>query len=149
MASLNFNANDVEPASDFEPIPAGKYLAMITDSEMKPTKNGTGHYLQLTFQILDGPYKNRFVWARLNLDNANATAVKIAHGELSALCRAVGVMAPKDSVELHNLPLVITVKCKTRKDSGEVQNEIKGFAKKEAANGVPAQAAANTPPWRR
>ncbi|RIK77249.1 MAG: hypothetical protein DCC68_17685, partial [Planctomycetota bacterium] len=54
MASLNFNANEVEPASDFEPIPAGKYLAMITDSEMKPTKNGTGHYLQLTFQILDG-----------------------------------------------------------------------------------------------
>ncbi|NUN15569.1 MAG: DUF669 domain-containing protein [Myxococcales bacterium] len=149
MASLNFNANDVEPASDFEPIPAGKYLAMITDSEMKPTKNGTGHYLQLTFQILDGPYKNRFVWARLNLDNANATAVKIAHGELSALCRAVGVMAPKDSVELHNLPLVITVKCKTRKDSGEVGNEVKGFAKKETANGVPAQAAANTPPWRR
>jgi hypothetical protein len=149
MASLNFNANDVEPTSDFEPIPAGKYLAMITESEMKPTKTGGGHYLQLTFQILDGPYKNRFVWARLNLDNANATAVKIAHGELSALCRAIGVMVPKDSLELHNLPLSITVKCKTRKDTGEVQNEIKGFAKKETATGAPAQATTNSPPWRR
>jgi hypothetical protein len=149
MASLNFNANEVEPTNDFEPIPAGKYLAMITESEMKPTKNGSGRYLQLTFQILDGPCKNRFVWARLNLDNPNSTAVKIAHGELSALCRAVGVMAPKDSVELHNLPLVITVKCKPRNDTGEVQNEIKGFAKKETLNGVPAQAAANSPPWRR
>ncbi len=149
MASLNFNANDVEPATDFEPLPAGKYLAAITDSEMKPTKNGTGHYLQLTFQVLDGPCKNRFVWARLNLDNANSTAVKIAHGELSALCRAVGVMAPKDSVELHNLPLMITVKCKPRKDTGEVQNEVKGFAKKETANGMPAQAATGAAPWRR
>lgn len=149
MASLNFNANDVEPTAEFEPIPAGKYLAAITESEMKPTKNGAGHYLQLAFQVLDGPYKNRFVWARLNLDNPNATAVKIAHGELSALCRAVGVMAPKDSVDLHNLPLLITVKCKKRKDSDEIQNEIRGYAKKETANGMPAQSTTNSPPWRR
>jgi hypothetical protein len=139
----------VEPTADFEPIPAGKYLAMITESEMKPNKSGTGGYLQLTFQILDGPYKNRFVWARLNLNNPNATAVKIAHGELSALCRAVGVLAPNDSIELHNLPLVITVKCRKRQDSGEISNEIRGYSKKEAAIGQPQQATTSTPPWRR
>jgi len=27
-------------------------------------------------------------------------------------------MQPKDSAELHNLPLQITVKCKKRKDTG-------------------------------
>ena len=55
MAKLqNFNANDVEPASDFEAIPAGKYLAVITDSEVKPNKSGTGTYLQLTFQVVEG-----------------------------------------------------------------------------------------------
>jgi hypothetical protein len=150
MADLHgFDARNVEPTADFEPIPAGKYLAMITESEMKPNKSGTGGYLQLTFQILDGPYKNRFVWARLNLNNPNATAVKIAHGELSALCRAVGVLAPNDSIELHNLPLVITVKCKKRADTGEIQNEIKGYAKKEVATGQPQQASSATPPWRR
>lgn len=150
MADLQgFDARNVEPTSDLEPIPAGKYLAAITESEMKANKSGTGGYLQLTFQILDGPYKNRFVWARLNLNNPNATAVQIARGELSALCRAVGVLAPKDSLELHNLPLVITVKCKTRKDTGELQNEIKGYAKKDAATGQPQQAATSTPPWRR
>jgi hypothetical protein len=150
MADLHgFDARNVEPTADFEPIPAGKYLAMITESEMKPNKSGTGGYLQLTFQILDGPYKNRFVWARLNLNNPNATAVKIAHGELSALCRAVGVLAPNDSIELHNLPLVVTVKCKKRADTGEIQNEIKGYAKKDAATGQPQQAPSATPPWRR
>jgi hypothetical protein len=115
MADLHgFNANEVDPTTDLEPIPAGKYLAMITDSEMKPTKSGDGRYLQLTFQILEGPYKNRFVWARLILHNANETAVKIARAELSAICRAVGVLTPRDSCELHNLPLVITVKLKKR-----------------------------------
>ncbi len=150
MAQLTgFNANDVEPAQEFSAIPAGKYLAVITESEVKATKKGTGSYLQLTFQIIEGEYKNRFLWARLNLDNPNATAVKIARGELSALCRAVGVLAPADSVELHNLPLVILVKCKTNKETGEIQNEVKGYSAKEVASGKPAQAPTSTPPWRR
>ncbi len=150
MADLQgFNAHQVEPKADFEPIPADKYVAMITESEMKPTKSGAGSYLQLTFEILEGQYKGRFLWARLNLDNANPTTVQIARGELSAICRAVGVMTPNDSVDLHNLPLVLTVKCKTRKDTGEITNEIKSYAKKEAAKGQPQQAANSTPPWRR
>lgn len=152
MADLRgFDANSVEPAGDFEPIPAGKYLAVITESEMKPTKAGTGNYLQLTFQVIEGPFNNRLLWARLNLDNPNDTARKIAQGELSALCRAVGVLAPNDSVELHNLPLLIHVRCKKRSDTGEITNEIKGYSKKESpaapSNNVPA--AKTTPPWKR
>jgi hypothetical protein len=152
MANLNgFDANQVEPTS-FDPLPAGKYLACITESEMKVTKNGGGQFLNLTFQVLDGEYKGRKLWARLNLKNPNPQAEQIARGQLSALCRAVGVMAPKDSLELHNLPLVITVKLKKRDDTGDLQNEISGYAKKEsAAAQAPQQATATgtTPPWRR
>jgi hypothetical protein len=156
MADLSgFDANQVEPNSDFEPIPAGRYLAVITDSEMRPNKAGTGSLLQLTFQVIEGEYRNRLLWARLNLDHPNATAVQIARADLSAICRAVGVLAPTDSVELHNLPLVINVKCKRRDDTGEIVNEIKGYAKKEspqpaAAAAQPANGAADsTPPWKR
>ena len=153
MANLgNFNANEVEPNTTFDPLPAGKYLAAITDSEMKPTKNGSGSYLQLTFTILEGEYRGRVLWARLNLNNPNATAVKIARGELSAICRAVGVMQPRDSVELHNIPLLITVKLKKRTDNDELTNEIKGFEAKAAAGAHAAEQAPvtdNTPPWKR
>ena len=149
MGNLDFNANTVEPATDFEAIPAGKYVAAVVASEMKPTKAGTGNYLELTFEVLEGEFKGRKLWARLNLDNPNALAVKIARSELSALCRAVGVMEPKDSCELHNLPLVITVKQKADAE-GEVRNEVKGYAKRETAGGAkPAQAVNDTPPWRR
>jgi hypothetical protein len=151
MADLRgFDANQVEPATDFEPVPAGKYLAVITDSEMKPNKAGTGHYLQLTFEILDGPCKGRRLWSRLNLDNPNAMAVQIARAELSAVCRAVGVLAPNDSADLHNLPLVVHVKCRKRDDTGEITNEIKGYSKKETPVPANPQPASNsTPPWRR
>jgi len=150
MANLTgFNANNVDPAVDFEPIPAGKYLTIITDSGIKPTKNGSGSFLELTFQVIDGQYKNRLLWSRLNLDNPNKQAVEIARAQLSAICRAVGVMQPKDSTELHNLPLQVTVKCKKREDTDEIVNEIRGYAKKEAATGQPQQETTNTPPWAR
>jgi hypothetical protein len=150
MANLNgFDANTVDPASDFEPIAAGKYLAVIVESEMKATKSGDGHYLELKFQLLEGPYKNRMLWSRLNLDNPNPQAVQIAQAELSAICRATSVLQPKDSVQLHGIPLVIGVRLKRRSDTDELTNEIRSYAKKETANGARAQETTNTPPWAR
>ena len=152
MANLNnFNAGDVDPNFAFDPIPAGNYVAAITNSEMKPTKKGTGQYLELTFQVLEGEYKGRLLWARLNLDNPDAQAVKIARAELSAVCRAVGVLAPKDSVELHNVPLVLKVDCKNRKDTGEPANVIKSYASASAAAPRPAMAGTGNgkAPWQR
>ena len=87
MADLHgFDANQVKPTTDFVPLPAGKYLAVIVESEFKPTKSGNGSYLELTFEVIDGEHKGRKLWARLNLDNPNPTAVEIARAELSAIC---------------------------------------------------------------
>ena len=150
MANLNnFDARTVDPTTVFEPIPAGRYLAAVTGSEMKSTKNGNGSYLELEFVVLEGEFKGRKLWARLNLDNPNATAVQIARSELSALCRAAGVLTPRDSLELHNIPVVIVVKCKKREDTGDIVNEVKGYEPKSAAAGQPQQALSSTPPWKR
>ncbi len=157
MPSLNgFNASEVDPAADFEPIAPGSYTAVITESETKPTKAGTGSYLQFTFQIVDGEHKGRLLWARLNLDNPSETAVKIAKGELSAICRAVNVLQPRDSIELHNIPLVIKVGVKRREDTGEMTNEIKGYSARSGSTspspaGSPVASAGgnSTPPWKR
>ena len=152
MANLNnFDANQVEPNVGFEPVPANKYIAMITASEMKPTKNGDGSYLELELTILEGPYKDRKVWDRLCLNHPNSQTVKIARGYLSSICRATSVMQPKDSCELHNIPMCITVRCKKRDDTDEISNEVRGYAKKESAVGKPQQAPASdaTPPWKR
>jgi len=75
--------------------------------------------------------------------------VKIARAELSAVCRAVGVLTPRDSTELHNLPLVVRVACKKRKDTDEIINTLKGFERRDALSGRPQQVQTNTPPWRR
>lgn len=147
-----FDANQVDPNQPLEPVPAGRYLAHIKDSGMKQIKKGKGKYLALTFEILDGPYKGRNLWANLNLENSNADAVRIARGDLSAICRAVGVMTPKDSVELHNIPLVLVVGHKKRDDTGDLANVLKGYEKKGATPPAttataPAANGGTKPPW--
>jgi hypothetical protein len=133
MASLSgFNANEVEPNAGFDPIPEGWYPACITESEMKPTKAGTGEYLKLAWEIVDGKYKNRKVWNNLNLKNPNAVAVNIARGDLSAICRAIGVLTPNDSAELHNRPILIHLRLEKEKgkdgeETGNMTNVIKGY----------------------
>ena len=151
MVSLDgFNAGNIDPTTDFELIPDGRYVAIITDSVMKPTKSGNGHYLEFTFQVIEDPFKGRLLWSRLNLVNPSAQAVEIAQAELSAVCRAVGHMQPTDSSELHDVPLVVIVGHKTRNDTGEIVNEIRGYAKADAADGdLPLQREAKTPPWAR
>jgi hypothetical protein len=158
MATINFNANEVEPSSSFDAIPAGKYLAVITNSDEKKTKKGDGAYLQFEFEIVEGEYKNRRLWARLNMKNDNAETVRIARADLAAICRAVNVMQPRDTIELHNLPLTIVVKYRKNQDD-EIVNEIKGYAPKASLSGAvsatpattaPSTASGNSqPPWAR
>jgi hypothetical protein len=151
MPAIEFNADEVEPRSGFDPLPPGKYKAVITESEEKQTKKGDGSYMQFTFEVIDGDHKGRKLWARLNLNNPNDQAVGIARSELSAICRAVNVKQLKDTQQLHDLPMVIKVSAK-KDDQGEVRNEIKGY---EPAGGVVA-GVANKPaakpaqaPWKK
>jgi hypothetical protein len=155
MAQLNFNAQGVDTTSQFDAIPAGDYEAMVTDSEMKSTKDGQGQYLQMTIEIQNGPHQGRRMFDRLNLQNRNPKAVEIAQKQLAQLCHATGVMQLQDSQQLHNIPVIMKVSAKNDPERG-MQNEVKGY--KARASAPVAQAftpaapraaapAAAAPPW--
>jgi hypothetical protein len=127
LRNLNFDANNVDPDVGFEPIPAGEYDVHIASSELKETKAGTGHYLDLEFQVLNGEYQNRKLFEKLNLYNPNPKAVTIAKGQLSAICRAIGIMTPEDSSELHGRPLRVSVKVTHSEQYGN-QNKITKYS---------------------
>lgn len=126
MASLSFDASTVDPQQSFEPIPADWYNMMITESELKPTKNNDGAYLSMTLKVIDGQYAGRVVFDRLNLQNKNPVAVEIAYKMLSAYCHATGVIQVQDSQQLHGIPFKARVVVKTD-SSGQYDpsNEIK------------------------
>ena len=150
MAQLNFDASTVSPSESIEAIPAGWYNAQIDQSEMKPTKDGSGAYLELRFSVLDGQYANRKVFSRLNLRNANAVAQEIAYKQLSAICHATGVLQVQDSQQLHGRPLKIKVKVRAASGDYEASNEISSFKNiNEQVDGPVggAPAAAGGAPW--
>ncbi len=157
MANLDgFDAEQQQSMRTFDALPKGDYLGMITDSEMKDTKAGDGKYLQLTWEIVEGEAKGRSLWSRLNLENKSQQAVDIAKRELGDICKAIGVLRPKDSMDLHGKLVVLSVSVKKRNDTGERTNDIKGY---KAANGSAPQASqtaapqaasapvADKPPW--
>lgn len=153
MAQLNFDASQVAPSEALEAIPAGWYNAQMTASEMKPTSDGTGAYLQAEFTVLSGDYAGRKLFDRINLHNKNPVAVEIGYRTLSAICHAVGVIQVQDSQQLHGRPLQLKVSLRAAGPGAdgkhyEASNEVKGYKGMDGAGvsmaGAPAGGA---PSW--
>ena len=149
MAQLNFNAAEVDTTSR-DAIPSGSYEAVVTDSEMRATKNGLGMGINLTFEIIsEGPAKGRKVFVWINYEHPKVEAQRIGREELASLCKAVGVTDLNDTVQLHNLPLLITVGLDK---NDPTRNVVKAYKPKAAQ---PAQVAQKSPqaagaaPWAR
>ena len=134
-----FDANNTPPAQTFDLLPAGDYTCIIEADEMKDTRDGLGKRLNLTFQVLTGPHKGRKLWEGLNIVNRSDKAQEIARGQLSAICRAVGVLTPNDTSELHNKPLIVSVGIGVNKETGENQNRVKGFKPMAGTPAVPTR----------
>jgi len=128
MAQLGqeFDASNYDPTKDPDLYQAGDYRACITASEIKATKDGHGKYAALTFQFLDPPYKNRKMWVNLNLWHQDVTVKGYAERDMRKIQNATGVTKLKDTNELHNIPILITVQIAKDK-LGNVVNKIKTY----------------------
>ena len=142
-AFLNFDASQVNPQDEYQPIPAGSYPVIISESEIRETKTGSGTYLRVTLDIQGGEYQGRKIFHNITLNNPNPTATGIGQRHLSQICHAVGVLQVKDSAELHYKPLIAVVKI--RKGDGQYgdSNEV---ARYEQAQGMSAAPAYQAPP---
>ena len=130
MADLTgFDASKVEPGGGA--IPKGEYQVVIVESDKVATKAGTGHLLKLKLQIVEGEHKGRTLTDRLNLWNPNEVASRIAQGTLSAICRAVNVLTPQGSEQLHHKQLTAVVDVR-QLDEG-VANEVKGYKPRQTS----------------
>ncbi|OQB87069.1 MAG: Regulatory protein RepA [Planctomycetes bacterium ADurb.Bin126] len=92
-------------------IPQGQYDARIVRSLF------TGHSLFLEFAIIGGEHDGHIIVKPLRLHSSDANTQQEARAELCQICRAVGVMAPKDSSELYNIPMTIHVGVDKRRNT--------------------------------
>src|SRR5262245_7926530 len=128
--TMAFNAATVAPNTGPEIVPTGIYTVAIVDTTEKPVSGKPGcSYYEFKMQIMDGEYKGKHVFDRLNCKNDNQQTVGIAYGTLSTICHVTGVMqVGQSSVELHGKPFKVSVIKKPRSDDPSRDgNEIRGY----------------------
>lgn len=118
-----------------EALPTGRYPVVITASQEKPTRAGTGSFTEFEMTVQGGEYNGRKLYTRLNLKNPNQQAVDIAYAELSAICHVTGRLHIQDSSQLHGAPFIVLAKKLPRGDTPpgtppdaiQYTNEIGGY----------------------
>ncbi len=111
---------EAKAADDFAALPAGEYIAHITDGQISTAKTGTPGY-KLTFKVLDGEHTGRMFWHDIWLTPA---AMPMAKRDLSKL----GIT---ELEQLEN-PIPRGIRCKVKlalrkDDDGNDRNRVKSF----------------------
>jgi hypothetical protein len=125
---LNFDSTQIvseEIPSDFGALPEGKYLVHIAETEEKISNSGN-KYLNLKLQVLEGEYKNRYLWDIVNLWHPKDNVREIAQQTMKTICNATNVLKPQTSEELHYIPLRASVSLETDSQYGD-QNRVKKY----------------------
>jgi len=88
MSGFNyvFDATQYTPEQSAGAHPVGKFPAFVSNTEIKPTRDGGGGMFVVDFSTEQGKISMRY-----NLWNQNQKAVDIAHKQLCALSHATGV----------------------------------------------------------
>lgn len=124
-----FDVNSVEPSqATGELIPTGWVTVGINKAKLEYTKNEQGQYIGIDF-VLIGEFQNgRHLFENLNIVNANQKAMDIAYRDLSAIGLAINVPVFQNTDQFLGAQLMVRVVQKKNKKSGEMENQIGGYA---------------------
>lgn len=141
---------------EFQPLPAGWYSATINKAELKSTKDGTGQYIAIRYDITGPTHQGRVVFGNVNIRNKSEKAEEIGRAQLGDIMRAIGLKQVSDTDQLIGGSLQIKLDIKTDEQYG-TRNEVKGY--KAAGDAMPAsavptfakpsetKATGSAPPW--
>lgn len=126
MGNLNMNLDEIEETEvDISPVPPGKYVCEIADTEVKVNSKGTGKICKVRSKIVDGEYKGKSIFMSFNVTHESTKAQQIGKGQFKSLCKSCGIASGEieDSSELHGRLFGASVKLEDRGEYGE-QNRV-------------------------
>lgn len=143
------NVKDLPQSDSFEPLKPGWYTVQIEKAEVKPTKAGTGSYLNIQYKVNGPTSAGRVVFGTVTLRNPNPTAEEIGRQNLGDLCRACGLIQIQDSdmligknleIKLELIPAVMEKDPTTGEmyEKWPAKNNVKGY---RAINAQPSTGA--------
>lgn len=81
---------EVKTKKTYDPMPKGKYLMQLTRLTEKDTKAGNGTYLDATFQVVEGEFKNRLVFHKFHVANPNSKCQEVGIDQLNKFLKCSG-----------------------------------------------------------
>lgn len=138
---LDFNHEEVEP-SQFDALPAGTYIAEVTESDVVVPNGGRGKMVKLTLDVTEGEYAGRKIFDNLFIQHENSDAQRIGQQRLAALCASCGIRGPLHETEaLHGIPVSVLLRVRKSEQYGE-QNTVRDYKPRDGSNTVhPVKAA--------
>jgi hypothetical protein len=156
MTSFDFNVADYgsDDNRSYDVLPEGKYDVIVLEAKEKTTKKGD-RAIEITFQVLEGQYKERLLWETLNLWNSSDQARTIARDRLSSICKACNAPAATSTDVLLGRRMQVSVGRRMNDFRGKEENHIKAFNAKPGQQATAPQpqqvprypADANAKPW--
>lgn len=127
MASIGGSYNpDAVSSSGYTPLPAREYALEIVESSYDANQDGDGMSLSLKAQVMGGDYDQRTYYIWMDLEHDDDKRQERGQRDFAALRRAIGVLNPQDTEELHFKPFRVRVGLKTNR-RGEPENVIKEY----------------------
>ncbi len=156
MALLNeaFDVNSLpESSGDFQPLPEGWYNATIAKAEIRDTKDKTGQYIAVRFDITGPTHQGRVVFGNVNIKNKSTQAEEIGRQALGSIMRSIGLSRVDDTDQLIGGNLQIKLSIRTQ-EGYEPTNDVRSYKAIEGG-AMPSASAPVTgggdtkaaPPW--
>jgi hypothetical protein len=129
--AFEWNDSSAEEAKkavkSFEPLPAGKYRAIIAGVEDKETKAGNGKLIKFEFLIVGGFYDGRKYFENCNYQNPNPQAVQIGYQTLLNIGKALGFEGKYDPMDCLDKMLILDLGIREDKRTGNKVNSVKKY----------------------
>jgi hypothetical protein len=129
MAKVDWHQGEYEVGRGaLDALPAGRYLASISLTELKDTRAKTGKYIEVEY-VVTAPKENkgRKLWSLMNVHNPSEEAERIGREQFNALANACGMLGKVQKTEqLHGKQLVLIVGVEEG-NKGTPRNVVNGF----------------------
>ena len=150
----SFDINSLpEQQNDFAPLPEGWYNAVINKAEIRDTKDKTGQYVAVRYDITGPTHQGRVAFGNINIKNKSTQAEEIGRQALGSIMRAIGLSRVDDTDQLIGGALQIKLSIRTQ-EGYEPTNDVRGYKAMEGASMpkvaalAPAQEDGKAaPPW--
>lgn len=140
----SFNYEEL-PKSEFTPIPAGTYMAVIDKAEIKTNKAQTGRYINVALKITSPQYAGRIIFYPVVFESREEKAFESGQKNLRDLMEACVLSSLSDTDQLLGKTVQVKVKVVEAHDGYEASNQVTRVSKPAGMMAPPTSNGFSTP----